>query len=284
MTGAPRTRFLLFLLLWGLLAVPARGDELSSWFLTDRRARAYTGVQAELQGLIDEARLQNVPIGPLIDKLREGASKRVEAERLPGALRETIDRMLRARSILEQAGAADAGSEENVQAVSVLLQRGLPEELARQLIARALQAGRGMQAARAACDAVTSLLAVRAMGEQDALKVGELLLASKLPVPAYRSLVSVYLKAKASALDNSEILNDVIISTLESGGGIVSMDEKIGGRAARADAEPPESPEQPGGHPPATGPQAGNPPAADPQDGNRPAGPPGKTKSDHKKD
>ncbi len=120
------------------------------------------------------------------------------------------------------------------------------------------------------------------MGDQDALKVAELLLASKLPVSAYRSLASVYLKAKASDLEDSEILNDVIIGTLESGGGILSMDEKIAREAAgRARSGRPGQPE---GNPPASNPQAGNPPAAEPQDGNPPSEPPGRTKTDHKKD
>lgn len=266
MAGLPRTRYLLFLLFWSLLAVPAGGDELSSWFVADPRAHPYTGVQPELRGLIEAARLQEVPIGPLIDKLREGASKGVDAGRLIAALRETIERMVQARAILEQASGTTAGSEENVQAFSILLQRGLPEGLARELIAYGRQAGRRMQAIRAACDAVTSLLAVRALGDPDALKVGELLLASKLPVSAYRSLASVYLKAKASGLDDSEILNDVIIGTLESGGGIVSMDEKINkGQAAKAGDK------QPGGSA-----KAGDSPAG------RPAEPPGQSK-DHKK-
>jgi hypothetical protein len=154
-----------------------------------------------------------------------------------------------ARSILEQASAKAAGSAEDVQAVSILLQRGLPEELARELITYGLQAGRGMQAVRAACDAVTNLLAIRALGDQDALKVGELLLAGKLPVSAYKSLPSLYLKASAAGMEDSEILNDVIIGTLKTGGGIASMDEKIKGGLAGKAADKPAGASAQGGPP-----------------------------------
>ena len=285
MAGRARTRFLLLLLSWGLLAVPAGGDELSAWFRADPRARAYAGVQVELQELLAAARLQKAPIGPLVDKLREGVSKGVEEQRLLVALRETTDSLVRARAILEQAHAAAAVGEENVRAVSILLQRGLPDPLAGALISYGLRAGHGMRAVRAVCDAVTSLLAVGALGDRDVLRVGELLLAGRLPISAYRSLTSVYLKAKASGLDDREILNYVIIGSLESGGGIVSMDEKIARRnAASAGAQQPEKPAQ------AADPQKGGSQGGGSQGGGSQGGgsqgatPPGQSRSsDHRK-
>ncbi len=281
MAGIPRARFLLFLVLWGSLAIQARGDGLSTWFLSDPRARAYEGAQADLEELFDTASVENVPVAPLVDKLREGASKGVDSERLLGALRETIDRLLRARSILEQAAGSAAAGEDNVLAVSLLLQRGLPEELARELMDYGLRAGRGLPVTRAACEAVTSLLALGALGDAEALRVGELLLASNLPVSAYRSLSSVYLRAKASNLDDQEIVGDVIIGTLESGGGIISMDQKIArGNAARASSGSSE------GTTPAANSQAGGSSGGDHPGGGPPATPPGqaKDKSNHKKD
>jgi hypothetical protein len=248
--GLPKAGLLLALLFLGLGAAPAGGDEISSWFAADPRARAYQAAQAEIEDLANAARLHNVPLGPILDKLREGASKGADTERLLAALRETIDRLARARGIFEQAGAS--GSGEDVQALSLLLLRGLPEEVARGLVAYGRQAGRGMPAIRAACGAVTGLLGVEALENRDALKVGALLLGSRLPLPAYGSLASLYLKASAAGMEDSEILNDVIIGTLESGGGVVAMDEKINrgqaakGQAAKAEAGSRANPSQAG--------------------------------------
>ncbi|MBN1835940.1 MAG: hypothetical protein JW820_08815 [Spirochaetales bacterium] len=258
MAGKVRARMLLLFLLGGLLAVPARGDELEAWFAADPRATAYADVRSELKDLFAAARLQSAPMGPLVDKLREGAAKGVDGERLVEALRVTIGRLVQARTILEQASGTPAGAaagEEDVQGLSLLLLRGLPEELARGLIARGVQAGREMQSIRAACGAVISLTAVAGLDEQETLrvgmKVGTLLLAGALPVSSYEALAPVYLKARAAGLENGEILEQVIIASLEAGGGIVAMDEKINrGQAAKArkkagkppDAGPPKEP------------------------------------------
>lgn len=249
MIGSRRTRFLPALLFLLLLAVPAMGDELSSWFDSDPRARAYEGVEAELQSLIDEARLRKVPVGPLIDKLREGAAKRVDPGRLLDAVGETIDQLARARSVLEQSEGNFSASEEDLQAVSLLL-RGLSEELAVELISFGLEKGCEMRAIRAAGDAITRLRSIAELEEGETLKIGTLLLAGKVPVFAYGSLPSIYLKGRASGLSDGEILNEVIIETLESGGGIIAMHTKIDRRKASEAGggqrgHRPEKPERP---------------------------------------
>ena len=247
MIGGGRTKFFAALLLLLFFAVPAMGDELSSWFASDPRARAYEEVEAELQGLIDEARLKKVPVDPLIDKLREGAAKRVEPERLLDAVAETIDQLSRARLILEQASGSSSPSEEDMRAVSLLL-RGLPEQLAGELIAFGLEQGREMRAILAAGDAITRLRSIAELEEGETLKVGTLLLAGKVPVFAYDSLPSIYLKGRASGLSDREILDEVIIETLESGGGIIAMHTKINRKKASeaGGGQPGHRPEKPG--------------------------------------
>jgi hypothetical protein len=264
MIGSWGMKILFTLILLVLIVVPAVGDELTSWFATDRRARAYLGVETELQSLFDQARLHKVPIGPLIDKLREGAAKRVEPERLLNAVGETIDQLARARSVLVQASGSSLESEEDVQAVSFLL-RSLPEELARELIASGLDKGRDMRAIRAAGDAIASLLSIAELEEGEAVMVGKLLLAGEMRVRAYGSLPSIYLKAKASGLTDREILDEVIIGTLESGGSIASMHKKIdrGNSAEPNDKKRGQQPEHSG------------PPSETPgQDKDRPSKPP----------
>ncbi|MBN1837411.1 MAG: hypothetical protein JW820_16270 [Spirochaetales bacterium] len=237
MAGSRRVRLLTVLLLCGLAALPVRGDELTSWFAADPRAEAYGGVRAELEELFTAARAREVPIGPLIDKLQEGAAKGADTTRLLEALRDLVERLARARFILERAGGRAAWSEEDVQAVSLLLLDGLSEELAGGLIASGLQAGQPMGAIREAAGAVTSLAAVAGLAERDAHRIGTLLLTGRLPASAYGSLVPVYLKARASGLEHEEILEGVIVATLESGGGIVSMHDRIErGRAGKSRA------------------------------------------------
>jgi hypothetical protein len=282
--GHGRARFLLSLLFLLVLTVPATGDELSSWFDADPRARAYAVVEAELQGLIDAARMEKVPIGPLIDKLREGAAKQVAPQRLLDAVGETIDQLARARSVLEEASGNSWKNEADILAVSLLL-RDLPDELAGELIAFGLGRGREMRSIRAAGDAITRLRSIAELEDGEALRVGTLLLDGSVPAFAYGSLPSVYLKAKASGLSENEILDEVIIGTLESGGGIIAMRVKIGrmksleaadGRQGhRPDhAGPPAAPPGQDKDKPEKLPQAASPPEPPGQDKDKPDKPP----------
>jgi hypothetical protein len=253
------------------------GDELSSWFAGDPRARAYEAVEAELQGLVAEARRREVPIGPLIDKLREGAAKGVDPQRLLDAVGETIDQLARARFVLEQSAGEFSGSEADLQAVSLLL-RGLPEETAIELITFGLEKGREMKAIRAAGDAITRLRSIAELEEGETLKVGMLLLSGKMPVSSFGSLPSIYLKGRASGLSDREILDEVIIETLASGGGLIAMHRKINRREA-----PEAGGRQRGNRPDHAGPPS-EPPGQDkdkpdkPPQAQSPAEPPGQTK------
>ena len=84
-----------------------------------------------------------------------------------------------------------------------------------------------MRAIRAAGDAITRLRSVAELEEGETLKVGTLLLSSKVPVFAYGSLPSIYLKGRTAGLAEREIVDEVIIETLASGGGIIAMHVKI---------------------------------------------------------
>lgn len=246
MYGRRQILVLLVLLTGTLLASPLGAEELSAWYASDPRARGYEEVRDELLELFAAARQEDVPTGPLLDKLREGASKGVEAERLLGAVRDAVDRLVQARSILDEAAGTTAAGPEEVQALSLLLLQGLSDELARELLGSGLQSRRSLPVIRAACTAVASLQAMaESLDDPVALNVGSLLLASRLPASAYGSLVSIYAKARAAGLEEGEILQEVIIGTLAAGGGLVAMDEKINrGQAAKAERQPKVPPGQ----------------------------------------
>jgi len=249
MYGRRRILVLLILLVFlagALTASPLGAEELSAWYASDPRARGYEEVRGELGELFAAARQEGVPTGPLLDKLREGASKGVEAARLLGAVRDTADRLARARSILEEAAGRPAAGPEEVQALSLLLLQGLSDERARELYAAGLKSGRSLPVIRAACAAVTSLQSMaESLDDPKALDVGSLLLASRLPASAYGALTSIYAKARAAGLEEGDILREVIIGTLAAGGGLVAMDEKINrGQAAKAEKQPKVPPGQ----------------------------------------
>lgn len=87
---------------------------------------------AELVVVLRDARARGLPLQPLIAKAQEGAAKNVP--RIPAVLRTTLQFMVRAQALLS--GGAPA-TEAELNAVSIALQRGVPEAAIRGLAADA---------------------------------------------------------------------------------------------------------------------------------------------------
>ncbi len=240
------TRARLLAVLFSALSSLAWGDDLGVWLDTDARANVYSVVAAELRALFAEGDERHVPVGLLMERLREGASKGVDPEILVRALREELDRLERSQLIL--AGASGAGAERNVKEVSLLLRAGLPDALIHIVLNAASRAGRDTETALAACSALADLRRLGSIGDEESARIGELLLRSRVSPRRYASLASVFTRAKTRGMSDGDIVQTVIIRSLESGGGLSAMDREIDrsgpGRPGRG--ERPSSPGSPG--------------------------------------
>jgi len=239
-------RAVLLLALLALLAPPLfpEGNDAPSWLRSEPRARAYEPVRLEILRIFDDAQKAGVPTGPLEDKLKEGVSKRVPADVLITGLRAELDRLSLAGSLLAGRGSAfDPGKREAaLRTISLLLASGASPQLIGSLL------DTGSSAARDPSDTVEALgvlaqvkLSIR-LPDTLVLTLGDALLKSRMPQAAFGSIPPLLMQARANGM-NSEELISMIVGVLQSGGGLIQVQDRLrdlasGNQAGKARGEP----------------------------------------------
>lgn len=224
--------FMLSLILLPGVGASSWADELASWYRSDPRAASYAGVRDRLGLVFSQARRERIPEGLLTSRLREGAAKKVPADRLPGVLRADVELLLRASRIVSRAGLGGnllsrGASEQALKEVGIYLRAGLPDHLISDLLSAGSRVRDGRESALAACQAIMDLRAVAPVEDADALQIGKLLMASGMQPSGYSSLAIVYGLGMSRGMSRDNLVHDVIINTLSSGGGVAIMNQKI---------------------------------------------------------
>ena len=223
---------LTLLIIMALLAPSLFGEDpdLASWFRTDAKARAYRDVEGQISETFDAARGAELPLWILMEKLREGAAKGVRADRLSSGLRAEVARLAEARDILARGKVAIAdrkSREGTLKSVSIALLSGLSSATIEEMFTRAVPPARGPQDAVAACAAVIPVREGSRLAEADIRRLGAALLASRLPSGAFKSVASFFVKAGARGVREQDILDAMVLHALESGGGLVQMEDEL---------------------------------------------------------
>ena len=228
MRTTPRTVLLLALL--AALAHPlfADGNEASSWLDSEPRARAYESVKPDIVRIFDDAQKAGVPAGPLMDKLKEGVSKHVDAGLLLGALRAELDRLSAAEGLLagRASGFGPGKKESAVRALSLLLASGASAQVAGAVL------DAGSASARDPSDTVVAIgivaqvkLSIR-LPDALAQSLGTALLRSRMPRAAFDSIPAIVLQARANGMSSEEAVG-IVVSVLQSGGGLIQMQDRL---------------------------------------------------------
>lgn len=224
--------FVLCFLMLAAGAAASRGDELAEWYRSDPRAATYVGARDELSRIFSQAGQQHIPAALLTDRLREGAAKRVPADRMTGALRADVEVLSRASRIVSRAGLggnllSPGASDEELREVGIYLRAGLPDRLISELLSGGSGVRGGRESALAACGAIMDLRAVAPVEDADSLQIGRLLIASGMQPSGYSSLALVYGLGMSRGMSRDNLVHDVIINTLSMGGGVAIMNQKI---------------------------------------------------------
>jgi hypothetical protein len=231
--GFPAAALLFSLFMSVAGASPSWCDELSGWYRSDPRAAAFAGVHDELGRIFSQARRQHIPETLLAARLREGAAKRVPADRMVSALRADLELLVRARLLVARAGgggtflSARGVSDGTLKEVGIYLRAGLPDHLIGELLSAGSGIRGGTESALAACEAILDLRAVAPIEDADSLQIGKLLMASGMQPSGYSSLALVYGLGMSRGLSQDHLVHDVIINTLSTGGGLAIMNQEI---------------------------------------------------------
>lgn len=226
----------LFLLTAAFAAFAADESVVQAWFRTESRAKPYSGIEARILDLFSEAGTRKLPEQVLLGKLKEGAAKRVDPERLLVGLKEELERLTSAQGIVEGSGIVfpdPAARQAAVKDMSVYLLGGLGVEVLKGILAQAILLSHGYADAISCCDALVKLREMSTVDDKGLLRIGRALLASRVPPSGYKTIPSLFLRAKVQRIAEADILDDIVLRTLESGGGLVQMEEELVRRARK---------------------------------------------------
>ena len=204
--------------------------DVESWFKADPRAKAYMDSKADVLLIFGEAQAAELPMWVLMDKLREGASKGVSPDRLTAGLQSEAARLSAAKAVLAR-GKVDIAErreyEEALRDMSIALLAGIGGDTIESLFAGIRMSSRTYRDVLAACAALIQMKNSSRLSEKELRRLGETLLSSKLPSSSFASIPSFFVKARASGLRESEILDSIVVKALETGGGFVRMEELL---------------------------------------------------------
>ncbi len=206
---------------------------LDAWLRDDPRGKTYAAAAADLRDVFSRAGSEGLPLGILMDKLREGASKGVPAGRLSAGLEAERQRLLEVRDILKGSGMSimDAGEyQETLKDISLTLLAGIPAGTIQSLFTAAARAGKTVMDVRAACAALIRMASVSRLAGEDLRRLGEAMVSSSLASSAFASIPSFFIKARASGLREGDVLDSIVIKALQSGGGLARMEELMSQR------------------------------------------------------
>jgi len=199
---------------------------------TDPAMAAYRSEVDSLCAPFSVLATQRIPLSLLENILREGVSKGVSSSALQAALTKEALRLVEAKEILAASAgdpsAAVAGQlfEERLKRLSLVLQGGVPREVATSILA--VSPGRGLTFSE-------TLLAILQVGPLDSREMIDLargVLASSLTPASYRALPPLFVRARLRGLGMGETAG-LIEGLLSRGFGIIQIDAQIRNHARK---------------------------------------------------
>ncbi len=209
-------------------------ERLDRWFAEASRSDQYSSIKSDLSNLFAKADDAELPVDPLLRLLQEGAAKRVTPALLLDAVTAELRRLELGKTLLSRAEmypeeAAEDDEEsarlKHLRRISVALQAGIAEQTLRKLVSSA-------SSLKKAGEAISSItdLAVSSEAENETLRrLGLALVRSNLEPEGYASVISIYLKGRLYNLSIEETTR-IIVNVLESGGGIIQIDQELSRR------------------------------------------------------
>jgi hypothetical protein len=209
--------------------------ELSSWIRKNPQGQQYEKAEPQLGRIMGDAEEEEIPPEILMNKVKEGASKKVGQEALITALEQELARLRIAQRILQSTGAeipSEKAYHSALQDMSLVLLNGLSKEILEALIREAQKEELGIDAAIQAGKSLMIIASLEEIPNEKLMQLGSALLASDFPPKGYGSVASLFIKANVNKVRSGELI-DQVIRILNEGGGLIQLEREIGSRTRR---------------------------------------------------
>ncbi|MBL8967671.1 MAG: hypothetical protein JNG85_11740 [Spirochaetaceae bacterium] len=213
-----------------LFAAAAPAQELAAWFDGAPEAAPYAAARERV--LKAAAAAPDLPEGLLVERLVEGARKRVPPDRLAAALEAEIARLADLSPLFDRAKTDPEAFRELLAEGGLLLRAGA----SRAEIASALAvASPGEEGSRRALAAVSLLVALRArfdLGAAEGSRLAAALVRGAVPRDKFQNLLSVFARWKAQGLSVARV-SAVVAEALEAGASLERVERELQRRTGK---------------------------------------------------
>ncbi|MEW6565744.1 hypothetical protein [Gracilinema caldarium] len=228
-----KARISFFSLLFLVLSTALWAEYEPRLWLNSKAGAAYEQVASELQGIFDQAEGRQIPGDLLVDKLNEGAAKRVTGAQLVQALRAEVERLTQAIQMLEKREKiASASRASLLKALSLLLQGGVSVDTIDAVLEYANLVQKPTNRAVDALSASFRIIAIAQAPANLLRPLSECLIRSSLKETQFAQLQSLAVRAKGRNI-MGEPLVKLIIGSLDSGSGLAALDRELQTRSQR---------------------------------------------------
>ena len=231
----------LLCLLIGCISYSSFGDnkdpknELSSWLQKNPQGKAYQNAEENLNRVIESTVEEGLPTEILMDRMREGAAKKVPEDLLVNALNEELDRLVLARTILQNEGiqfSSKGAYQDALREISLLLLNGVSGEFVSGLLTFSMSQDKGIEGVLAAGRSLLLISGTGPLSEDQLYNLGKAFLSSRFSPTGYFSVASLFIKASVNQVEPVELLAPVI-RILEQGGGLIQLERELRRRIKR---------------------------------------------------
>jgi hypothetical protein len=199
--------------------------ELSQWLRTDSRTERYLPVESSIIEIAHDAQTLGLPLGPIVDKVKEGANKGVDPAKLVAAVGTLVETMKNARETVEKH--VKPAPEKLIRETTLFIEGGLdPAIVIAPLIGLSIDEKNDTEPFRAACAVLLEVHALRIDDQKILGSLGKSIVASRLPVSAYESVFTLFIKARAGRMGDADIIT-MITKILDDGGGIIQIEQEL---------------------------------------------------------
>jgi len=236
--------YLLFLTasVLNLFGEEGEGEQLiTDWFRENRESVRYDQIEDELHSLFSSAEAAQIPPELLMEKLREGAAKRIAPDRIFKALQDELQLLYTAREIISSAGfssinrTSDNRTSElknGLKITVIMLREGIGEKAVRELLTEAKRRGIPLASAISACSAVFHVAKITELSDTELIRLSAALYSSNLTPSNYDTVPSVFVKGRVNRLSDADIL-DLVESVFSRGGGLIRVERELRTRVRR---------------------------------------------------
>jgi hypothetical protein len=230
-------------------------NELETWFQDNPGAEKYRDIGYQILSILTRSQQLSIPTELLMEKLREGASKRVPPSLLVQALSEEAERLsdivdmineidsrnekIEGRPFFDTERAGEEGivtPEEDgfrlknrsdiIKQLSLFQRSGLGLNSMNRILEEARILGKSKHIAFQSLSALIKIPGVSSLSEHEVTGLGEALLQSNLSPSSYATLSSIFLKGRIYQMSYSTI-SSIVIEILKKGGGLIQIEQEI---------------------------------------------------------